>query len=564
MLIELEIENLALFRAARVRFAVGLNALTGETGAGKTLVLRALDLVRGGRADRSHVREGTDACSVSALFRIPELLQPVLGELIAPISLEEGHLLVRRVIHREGSGRVYLNGKLAPLSTLKAVGQRLVDGVGQGEARLLADRSHRTRLVDLYGALLPRRDRYLAARDRALASRRRRDTLLAEVKERRRRLSFLRFELDEIRDAAPEPGEAEQLRDELGVLEAADQLRELCGDALQEVYEADGSVVEQLGRFDRRIQELPDEARRLLAPAGSALAGALREIDELVASLRLALDQISTDPARSEVVGARLDLLRHLLDRFGPGEAELFAHRSEVEDEISRLEQEESDTEGSEAELAEACADLERAGARLEQGRGKAARQLAAEVQGHLRSLGMRSAAFDIVLEQNPGEDLLERAGPHGLSSVEFLLAANRGHAAQPMATVASGGETARIALALRMALADSLESPVLLFDEVEAGVGARLGERVGRALQSIGARRQVIVVTHLPQVAAFAEMHLRASKGVRGGATEARLEPLKGRAREDEIAAMMRGRTAAASTRDEARSLLDEAGSEG
>ncbi|MBI4878955.1 MAG: AAA family ATPase [Planctomycetes bacterium] len=560
MLVELEIENLALIRAARIGFSPRLNVLTGATGAGKTLVLRALDLVRGQRAERAQVREGAAECTVSALLRLPPRLVEETRRRIAPVPLQDGELLLARTLGQDGASRCYMNGRLVPLAALREAGARLIDVLGQGEARLLADQEHRAGLVDAFGGLGAARAAYQQARARAAACGERRDRLHAETRERRQRLDLLRFQDDEIRAAAPEPGELERLGRELDVHEAAAELQALCTEGLAELYEADDSMFDRLARLERRAGGLSGGARDLLQPALTALDRAAREIEEAVAGLRAALEGAAAEPARHALVTERLDALRRLCDRYGPGEKELFARRAAIAAEISRLEQDEDETAGADREAAAALSALAEQGEALDRARRAAGERLAAQAQERLRALGMEAALFTTELARHAGEHLLERARPTGLSSVDFLLAANPGHPAQPLAKVASGGESARIALALRMTLSSVLDAPVMVFDEIESGVGARLGEVVGRSLKALAGERQVIVVTHLPQVAACADNHLHVARAERGGATETTVGALHGKEREAEIAAMLRGSRAGGTTQSEARSILKQA----
>ena len=561
MLIELEIENLALIRQARIAFGPGLNVLTGETGAGKTLLMRSLDLIRGGRFDRRQIREGSDSCRVSALFRLTGAQRDSVAELLEPVTLEEDQLLVTRNVFRDAPGRVYLNGQLAPLATLRSLSRALLDVVGQGETVLLADGDYRASLLDLFGGLEADRDAYLQARKSALDLRRRLDHLLSAAQERRRRLEFLRFERSEMVAADPKPGETQQLESELSVLEDLDRLRLLIASGLDRLYESDDSLTDQLGRLSREIGQLNAGGRELLASASAAMNRAAQEIEEAVSVLRVAQEGLPSDPARQQVVNERLDVLRRLLDRFGPSEEQLFDYRSRLESELAELETDQQDASTLEEQALQAAKNLEKRGGHLDRARAAAGTQLAEQVEQHLGTLGMAAARFSVALLPHPGQTTLERAHVCGLATVQFLLAANPGHPPQPLSVVASGGEAARIALAIRKTLASVLAVPTLLLDEVDAGIGARLGEAVGRCLGSIAEHRQVISITHLPQVAACARNHILVRKHTRSGRTEALLEPLTGAAREAEIAAMMRGGRVSAETQSEARNLLEEAG---
>ncbi len=563
MLLELEIENLALFQTARVPFGPGLNALTGETGAGKSLVLRALELVRGGRLESDKTRRGETR--ISALFRIDEGVDGRaagrLGEHEESISIDDGELLLTRSVGADGRGRCYANGRLIPLNVLRTIGERLVDVLAQGEARRFDDPARRAELLDAFGGLAATKRRYDAAREAARAARDRQRRLADEAHERRRRHEFLLYQKGEIDAVDPARGEHDRMRDELAVIDAADRLRELCARALDVLYESDDAIVDRLAALERDAAGLSEAAGQILARAHGALARARGEIDEAVAEYRAALDRIDVDPVRREEVAERLDLLRRLLDRFGPTEDALFTGRERVEEELDRLRRDEDDLSGAGEEVARTDVELDASGRELDAARTECAARLVRSMRRTLEELGLEHARFEIDLVPHADDDVLRRSHASGPSAVEFLLAANPGHPLLPIAEVASGGESARVSLALHAALGDVLDIPLLVFDEIESGIGARLGESVGRTLREIARGRQVIAVTHLPQVAAYAAHHVRIAKRTEKGRTEAFAERLTGREREAEIATMMRGAHVDTTTRKEARALLHQAG---
>lgn len=555
MLVELEIEDLAVIRRARLPFGPGLNALTGATGAGKSLVLRALELVRGSRATKAD-----GACSVQALFRLDDALRDRVREALGPATIEDDELVLTRRITADGRSRAWINGRIAPLSTLRAVGEQLVDILGQGDTRRLETATERSALVDAYGGTIEDAAAYRAARAEARAAEERRDRLREAARERRRRLEFLRFEKAEIDAASVRAGETAALEEECGILESAEALRTLSEEAIATLYDDELAVVDRLAALERRASDLGDGATELLRPAVEALARARSEIDEAVAGFRAVLDRVDVDPGRLGTVSDRLDTLRRLLDRFGPTEEALLRHRDEAGRELHELEGDEENEAEADRLVERAEARLSTVGKALDKARARAAKRFAAAAAGELAALGMEEARFRAVLTPYSGETVRERAHTDGLSRVDFLLAANVGHPERPLAEVASGGETARIALALRRVAAAARAVPVLVFDEIDSGIGARLGEAVARCLRGIAAERQVLAVTHLPQVAAFATHHLRVEKRPGDGATEANVRLLDGPDREREIAEMMRGADAARTTRREARELLHRA----
>lgn len=559
MLVELEIENLALVNRLRIPFTDGLNALTGETGAGKTLVLRAIELLLGDRADRHELRTGTDHCRVAALVRVPARLRETVAPLLEPASLDDdGELVLSRTIGADGKSRCHANGRLVPLATLKAVGTRVFERIGQGEAVALEAPAERARLLDAFGGSSAERQAYVDALSHARALAAEAERLASSTAERQRRLDFLRFQNDEIAAVDPKPGELAELERRMAILDRAQAISTLTQEAVFALNDADGSIVEQLGRFAHRAGELADAG--LLEPARAALERALTELEEAIAAFRAAANSAELDPREADGVERRLSDVRRLLDCYGGDEATLEARRSEIARELDDVEHADSRRDDIARELAEADAALAAAGAALRSAREKSGKKLAEAVKARLRELGMEQARFTVTQTPHDGKTALERARPHGLATVEFMLAANPGHDAQPLSRVASGGENARIALALQSALGQALDVPVLVFDEIESGIGARLGEALGSVLRRLADGRQVLVVTHLAPVAAFARAHLRVEKRVVGGVGETLVHALSAAGREVELAAMMRGRTASDVTRREARQLLDRA----
>ncbi len=556
MLLDLEVENLGVLKQVRASFVDGFNAITGETGAGKSLVLKALALLGGDRADKTQVRDGANEARISGLFRIDDKKREEIAELIAPIEIEDDEILLTRTFSVDGRGRAFANGRLITQGVLKAVGSRLVDILGQGDARLLMESDHRARLLDAYGTLYEDHALYLAARERALSRRERRDRLVNESMQRRQRVDYLRYVLAEIAAVEPKPGEAAQLTAELEVLEAGEDLSALCSEGVFSLYEADSAMTTQIEKLLRRVHGLKDGAQQLLAPARAALERAAVEITEAARELRSAQDSIASDPQRLEVVNSRLDALRKLIDRFGPTEERLLMTRDESESELRALEADDEDQAAADRALEEAVAELDAAATRLDKKRLAAGAKLARAVEKELHRLGMPYARFIVSLTKNPG-DAVSRAQLTGASKVEFLLQANPGLKERPLEEVASGGEAARIALALSATLSDVLDVPCLVFDEIESGIGQRLGDIVADCLADIAKKRQVIVVSHLPAVAAKAQRHLRIVKKTQAGATASMLETLEGRARELEIAAMLRGESHAEKARGTARDML-------
>ncbi len=538
MLLELEIENLALLKHVRVPFASGLNAITGATGAGKTLLLEGLDLVRGRRAEKTRIRDGAAECRVAARLRIDARLRPALAALLPDVPLDDDELVVARTVHADGRSRSSANGRLVALAQLRSVGDLCFDVVGQGEAHRFAESERRAALLDEFGGHVPLFDAYRAARDAACDATATRNRLASGERERRRALDYLRFQRDEIDQVGVAPGESAALESELSVLASAESLAELSDHAVADLYEDDEAILARIDRLLKRAREHSGGAAELIEPAARALARAHDDVEEAAREFRAARDRIPTDPERKSRAIERLELVRRILDRYGPTDEDVARRRCELDVEIARLESDERDAGSADADVLRAERALAEAASALDRARVTAGKRLSSAVESALHALGMPGARFRVDVAERAGP-ILERATTTGASELRFLLQANPGLAERPLQDVASGGESARIALAIESAVAAVQRTPILVFDEIESGIGARLAAVLGRVLRSLARDRQLLVVTHLAQVAEAAEHHLRISKRSERGATVSTVETLSGPARKLEIAEM-------------------------
>jgi DNA repair protein RecN (Recombination protein N) len=522
MLTELVVQDLGVIREARLLFGPGLSALTGETGAGKTLLVEAIELLVGGRAEAGLVRTGAAEAVVEGRF--------VDGE-------EE--LVLRRVVPAEGRSRAYVNGRLATVTELAEHGRRLVDLHGQhAHQSLLSGPSQRAALDRFAGVdLAPLHDarRRIRALDDALAA------LGGDARTRAREVDLLRYQVQELTAAEiGDPDEDDRLDAEEDALADVQDHREAAAGALAALGE--------------------DGARDALAAATSALTGRAPfaavherltavavELDDAAAELRHAQEGLDEDPERLAQIRARRHLLHELRRKYGDTLAEVIAYRAEAVARLAELEAHDVRVAELEAERDAARRDEAAAAERVGTLRRAAAPELAAAVQAHLNELAMPKARVEVAVADDPeGHD------------VTFLLAANPGDPPQPLARVASGGELARAMLAVRLVLTEAPDT--LLFDEVDAGVGGEAALSVGRALARLGQRHQVLVVTHLAQVAASAERQLVVDKRETRGRSEAEARPVEGEARVVELARMLSGLSGSGSARRHAEELLDGA----
>jgi DNA repair protein RecN (Recombination protein N) len=526
MLVELAVRDLGVIEDLRLVLGAGMTVVTGETGAGKTLVVDAIELLVGGRADPILVRAGADEAWVEGRFTVPE-----------PVEGEEDEVVLARAIPATGRSRAYVNGRLATIATLAEWGERLVDLHGQhAHQSLLAPAVQRAALdrfagIDLGPLTAARAD--VRAIEAQLAA------LGGDERMRAREIDLLRFQVDELAAAAISgPDEDDALDAEESVLADAvahQQAAAVGGDALT----GEGGAVDALG-----VSLAAVAGRAPFAAHEARMRAVAAELTDLASELRAAGEAIADDPERLEAIRARRQLLHELRRKYGESLGEVLAFAEEAGARLAELEQHDRRAAELDAARAEALAREATAAAAVATARRHAAPPLAAAVQEHLSGLAMARARVAVQV-----------AGPDPADDVTLELAANPGAAPLPLAKVASGGELARTMLALRLVL--TAGPPTLVFDEVDAGIGGEAAVAVGRSLAALGAEQQVLVVTHLPQVAAFAHAHVRVTKETGEDRAVARIEQLDDASRVEELSRMLSGQPESKTARDHASELL-------
>lgn len=570
MLRLLRIANFAIIDSLEVEFGPGLNALTGETGAGKSIIFEALHLTLGGRASAEAVRAGAGEAVVETLFELPETpggraARKILEE--AGVEVGPGReLIVRRRVAPDGRSRIYLNGVLGTAATLAAAVERLVNIHGQHAHQTLLRPSTHLGLLDEFAGLgdeinkLEEAVRALRETERALAQHGQ------GARERAQRAEALRFQAEELERARLSAGEMEAIEAELPRLRNAERLGTLAGELHQKLYEAEGSVFERLGEVRRgleRLAELDPGRAKWKEEAASLLA----QVESLSEGLRAYAEGAEGDPARLEALEGRRALLRELRRKYGGGEAECLAFLARAREELASLAEE----AGGEARLQAGRDRLRAEAGRLARSvsgaRRKAARRLDKGMAEALAELGLKGAVFETRLEHAPDpEGFLELGGqkvrlrPEGADECEFFFSPNPGEPPRPLARVASGGELSRLMLALESVLRRGDLIPTLIFDEVDAGIGGAVAEVVGRKLLEVSRNHQVLVITHLPQVASLADRHFGIAKRAAKGRTTASIRPLDGEARVEEVARMGAGLEITQAARAHAKEMLQGA----
>ena len=566
MLRELTIRNLAVLEEAKVAFAAGLNVLTGETGAGKSIVIDALLLIRGARVQADLIRTGAETASVEAVFEVPPSgpVAAVLDE--AGHAPADGQLVIKRELSRSGRHRVFVNDSAATVGLLERLGDVLVEIHGQHEHQRLMEPARQLDLLDRFADCEEARLR-LGERWRQWdTARSDLARIRDEAREGARKEELYRWELSEIDAVQLRDGEEDELRGERRRLQNAERiyagLQEVM-DLLQEDAQAAGA---RLGRAASLLRDLSRFDPDVGAPI-EALEGAQAYVEDAVARARALRDRAVMDPDRLRLVDERLDAISGIKRKYGETSAAVSAYREEIARALDRIERHDAIVEETQAEVARASEAASRQGRELSETRAEAAPRLERLIQRELRTLGMDHARFRVALRREVAgaEDLASgpdgwRLGARGAESAEFLLSANPGEELKPLAKVVSGGELSRTMLAIKTILAASEDVPSMVFDEVDAGIGGRVADAVGHKLRQTAAGRQVLCVTHLAPIAAYAEHHLLVDKRVAKGATKTTVTALDAGGQVEEIARMLGGERITDASRRHARELLKAA----
>jgi DNA repair protein RecN (Recombination protein N) len=559
MLSELRIVNFALIEQLSLQFQSGFIVLTGETGAGKSLLIDAIALLVGGRASTDQIRSGEAEAQLEAAFHLPDT-HPLLHRLRLQeiIGQNESELILRRVLSRSGRHRVYVNGNLCPQRVLEELGGTLVDIHGQHEQQSLLATARQLDALDAFGRLVELRGRYEQAYQRWKELRTQWDALQSELVDRTRQEDLLRFQAREIEQAGLLPDEEEQLHNEQRRLVHAHRLKELAHEAHVELQADEQAVLTRLGRIGRTLAAL-GQTDPEMGDCDQVVTESAIQLKELAGRLRDYAQQLEADPDRQIVVEDRLDLIQRLKKKYGGTIESILAMGKGVQEELQLLDNHEARTAELTARLDEEFRHLRTLAQQLSKKRIDAARRLTTLVEAELIALKMEQAIFQVTVVSDESADGL---GPIGRDRVEFLLASNPGEPPRPLGRVASGGELSRIMLALKTVLAEMDQVPVLVFDEIDTGVGGAVAAAMGTRLRKLGAFHQVFCITHLPQVASQAEHHLLVEKGLEGQRTSTSVRALKGIGREEEIARMLGGLTITKKVRETAAELI--AGAQG
>ena len=562
MLRELAVQNLALIEDVRVELCPGFCAWTGETGAGKSLLLGAIGLLMGERGGADLIRAGQDELRVTGRFELTRPEQKRAAEAILQTTVADDELVLTRRLNTAGRSSALVNEQMVSVATLRRLGELLVDVHGQRESYSLLQPAYQLELLDAFGRLTDLRADYCVKAEAVRELRRRRTELAAARDTRQRDLLLLRYERDELDSVALKPAELDALPKEREKLLHAQSLAAFSGSVAEHLCDADRSVCYVLTRLLRdahRWQHLDPH----LAAVARRLESLKPEVQDLGETCRDLAETFEPDPARLTDVERRLQTIQKVEARYGKPAAELIGYRATLDARERQLQGQEDDLLGIDERLAGAFVAVKESAAALSKARGKVAKRLAAAAEKHLCELSMPQARLDAVLDPVPlGDDPAAGDLPAaGADHLELLLTANPGEPARPLRKVASGGEMSRTMLALKTVLA--AHDPVrtlVVFDEIDANVGGRLGDVLGCKLAALGGSHQVLCVTHLPQVASYAGHHWTIRKRTVGKRTTTAITKLVGADRVEELAMMLRGDARSATTRREAAEMLEAA----
>jgi DNA repair protein RecN (Recombination protein N) len=569
---ELHVRNLAVLAEASVEFGQGFNVLSGETGAGKSIVVDSLSLLAGSRASADLVRTGAEALTVSGVFE-PEGKgwRGVLED--AGLEVDGDEVLVRREIARSGRNRVFVNDQPTTLRLLADLAPYLLRIHGQRDELGLIEPELQRAMLDRSGGpeAGPLLARVGAAFDQHARLAERLERLSGDDRMRRERLDLLRFQAAEIDAAQVKAGEEVELRAERDVLRNADSIARSLGTAAALLFDEEGAALERVARAQAQLAEV-----EIWEPQASGWAGELEEVRirlaEMARAVQHRLDGLEADPARLDAIEERLALLERLLRKHGGDTPAVLARRAEIEAELAELEGDDENREELEGKVAAALAEYREAALALSRAREAWGKALVERIEGELKDLGLARARLAVALERRRRADSPLKIdgeaaeaidfGRDGVDQVVFLFAPNPGEPPRPLAKIASGGELSRIHLALQLASRGEAEkaNPTLVFDEVDTGIGGAEAAALGAKLQRLAKGGQILAVTHLPQVASHADLHFKVSKQVDGGRTSVQVEGLDSGDRIEEVARMLAGKKVTELSLSHAQELISGA----
>jgi DNA repair protein RecN (Recombination protein N) len=562
VLSRLHVVHYALIQEVEIDFGKGLNIITGETGAGKSILIGALGLVLGGRANADVIRTGQEKCIVEAVFEFPKAHPSLVTLEREGIEVEDGQLILRREVNKEGRSRCFANGLSIPVRSLQQVGKLLVDLHGQHDHQSLLDASRHISFLDGFAGLIDRVDRVGEQFDRVDEVRSQLRKLERAATDRSDRRELLTFQLDEIGSATPATGEDEALEVERSRLENAERLIDSATQLEQMLYEGDESIVDRLGSAQRTLGEVV-RADATLEKKAEELEAIRFEVEELSRFFSGYSQDVEHNPERLTAVVERIELLSRLKSKYGGDLKSVLAYVEEARRELEGAESNDAEQARLSEELAKEEQTFGKLCLKLSKDRAAASARLSESVEASLSELGMPDVCFEIrfVRSEDANGIVLDGtayvATREGIESAEFYLSTNPGETPRPLVRVASGGEISRIMLALKTVLSQTDSVQVLIFDEIDVGISGRIAEVVGRRLKHLADGCQTVSITHLPQIAKMADRHFAVRKETDGEKTETYVARLEEQDRVEELAKLLGGEEISSLTLEHAKEML-------
>jgi DNA repair protein RecN (Recombination protein N) len=561
MLRLIRIRNLALIKDLQIEFGRGLNLLTGETGSGKSILVDALGLLLGKRSSQEMIRSECDSAVLEGLFEI-ENGGPISQVLVeSGFESEDNSLLIRREMSSGGRNRVFINSHLANLSILKPLGERLADIHGQQDQRSLLDLQTHLQWLDYFGGNADQVNEIQARFRRIHAIAEQLDAIETDEQERLRRIDILRFQIDEIRRVNPEPDEKEELETERRILSNREKILALATEAYSILYENDASILRGLSRLQRILEELAEFDRRW-AQYRESVQDSSYKLEDLAYAVRDFSVDSDFSPEKLEQVHQRLHALDNVTKKYGSSISEVLEYLAGCERELEEIVSYSESSSRLSEQLTRELKSYKEAADKLSLKRRRDAERLQKEIRKEFAALAMERMEMHVRVQpkQEPGaaKRYPGSYGLNGIDNVEFLIAPNTGEEMMPLAKIASGGELSRLMLSIKSLCGSEERGKTLVFDEVDAGIGGRVAEAVGKRLLDISASNQVLCVTHLPQIAAFADSHFSVQKTIIEGRTETIVKSLNPSERVDEMSRMLAGETITETARRHALEMLE------
>ena len=564
MLNELTISNFALINEITIKFDEGLNIFTGTTGVGKSLILGALNFLLGSRATNDIVGSDSNEVYVSGLFFIKsDQIRQCIKEHIDEINVEEEEIILQRNLDHKGRNRCKINNQPITVSLLREIGDILVNIHGQHEHESLTDPLQQLSILDSFGKLGDLRTKYSGIYSKALEREKFLYSLNDSNGERKKQIDLYNYEINEIDSCCLQYKEDEHLEAERYILANSEKIQNVLSLCSNNLYESDNSIIAGLKEISNELSKIVDVDKGF-ENTSEQCNQAMYQLEDIASTLRNDVEKYNYDPERLEQIEERLEIIRGLKRKYGDSIEDILSSCEKSKVKLEQLLKDDEDVEIVEAELKQLKKAVVSAGKDLTQYRKKTGKKLSTLIKKELMDLGFANGRFDICVSTIDSDDSrkteLEKASCSGFDSIEFMFSSNPGENLKPLRKIASGGEISRIMLALKRHLAMADQTPVLVFDEIDANIGGRMGRIIGEKLKLVAQSHQIVCITHLPQIASYAEQHFKVDKTVKNNKTFVAIDQLSSKERLEEIAEMIRGAEKSDVTRKQAKEMMDDA----